>query len=115
MGPKGIRQKITVGFYFLVLCIMAIAGLTYGIVNEVGKKIESLEIVDDFLNMTLEVRRFEKNISWIIQYYCPGSWVKAAITISGAKFTATRKVSNGCTVSISAVQRLISLKKTASK
>jgi signal transduction histidine kinase len=61
MGPKGIRQKITVGFYFLVLCIMAISGLTYGIVNEVGKKIESLEIVDDFLNMTLEVRRFEKN------------------------------------------------------
>jgi signal transduction histidine kinase len=61
MGPKGIRQKITVGFYFLVLCIMGISGLTYGIVNEVGKKIESLEIVDDFLNMTLEVRRFEKN------------------------------------------------------
>jgi signal transduction histidine kinase len=37
------------------------AGLTYGIVHEVGNKIESLEIIDDFLNMTLEVRRFEKN------------------------------------------------------
>ena len=61
MIPKGIRSKITLGFYFLVLCIMAIAGLTYGIVYEVGNKIESLEIIDDFLNMTLEVRRFEKN------------------------------------------------------
>ena len=61
MVPKGIRQKITLGFYFLLLCIVAMAGLTYGIVHEVGFKIESLEIIDDFLNMTLEVRRFEKN------------------------------------------------------
>lgn len=61
MAPKGIRQKITLGFYFLLLCIVAMAGLTYGIVHEVGYKIESLEIIDDFLNMTLEVRRFEKN------------------------------------------------------
>jgi len=61
MFPKGIRSKITLGFYFLVLCIIAIAGLTYGIVHEVGDKIESLEIIDDFLNKTLEVRRFEKN------------------------------------------------------
>jgi len=61
MVPKGIRQKITLGFYFLLLCIVAMAGLTYGIVHEVGYKIESLEIIDDFLNMTLEVRRFEKN------------------------------------------------------
>lgn len=61
MIVKGIRQKITVGFYFLVLCIVAIAGLTYGIVHEIGNKIESVEIIDDFLNMTLEVRRFEKN------------------------------------------------------
>ena len=61
MVPKGIRQKITLGFYFLILCIVSMAGLTYGIVHEVGNKIESLEIIDDFLNMTLEVRRFEKN------------------------------------------------------
>jgi two-component system NtrC family sensor kinase len=61
MGPKSIRQKITLGFYFLLLCIVAMAGLTYGIVHEVGYKIETLEIIDDFLNMTLEVRRFEKN------------------------------------------------------
>jgi len=61
MVPRGIRQKITVGFYVLVLCIVAIAGLTYGIVHEVENKLESLEIIDDFLNMTLEVRRFEKN------------------------------------------------------
>ena len=29
--------------------------------HEIGNKIESLEIIDDLLNMTLEVRRFEKN------------------------------------------------------
>lgn len=61
MVPRGIRRKITVGFYVLILCIVAIAGLTYGIVHETKNKIESLEIIDDFLNMTLEVRRFEKN------------------------------------------------------
>jgi len=61
MGPKSIRQKITLGFNFLLLCIVAMAGLTYGIVHEVEYKIETLEIIDDFLNMTLEVRRFEKN------------------------------------------------------
>jgi len=61
MVPKGIRQKITIGFYFLLLCIVSMAGLTYGIVHEVDYKIEALEIIDDFLNMTLEVRRFEKN------------------------------------------------------
>jgi len=61
MVPKGIHQKITLGFYVLLLCIIAMAGLTYGIVHEVGNKLESLEIIDDFLNMTLEVRRFEKN------------------------------------------------------
>ncbi len=61
MIPRGIRQKIIVGFYVLVFCIVAIAGLTYGIVHEVGNKLESLEIIDDVLNMTLEVRRFEKN------------------------------------------------------
>lgn len=61
MSPHGIKQKITTGFFFLVLCIMAMTGLTYAIVHEVGDKIESLETIDDFLNMTLEVRRFEKN------------------------------------------------------
>ena len=61
MFPRGIRQKITLGFYVLVFCIVAIAGLTYGVVHEVGNKLESLEIIDDLLNMTLEVRRFEKN------------------------------------------------------
>ena len=43
MVPKGIRQKITLGFYVLLLCIVAMAGLTYGIVHEVGNKLESLD------------------------------------------------------------------------
>jgi two-component system NtrC family sensor kinase len=61
MGPKGIRQKVTFGFYSLLFCIVAMAGLTYAIVHEVSYKMDTLQIIDDFLNMTLEVRRFEKN------------------------------------------------------
>jgi len=59
--PKSIRKKITLGFYFLLICIVIIAALTYTIVSQVGHRIEYVEIIDDFLNMTLEIRRFEKN------------------------------------------------------
>ena len=61
MFPKGIRKKITLAFYFLLFCVVAIVGLTYEIVREVSHKVEYVEAIDDFLNMTLEVRRFEKN------------------------------------------------------
>ena len=61
MLPKSIRKKITLGFYFLLICIVIIAALTYTIVSQVGHRIEYVEIIDDFLNMTLEIRRFEKN------------------------------------------------------
>jgi len=57
----GIRKKITLGFYVLLFLMIGTAFLTYGIVNEVQKKVEFVEIIDDFLNTTLEVRRFEKN------------------------------------------------------
>ncbi|MBU0729681.1 MAG: HAMP domain-containing histidine kinase [Proteobacteria bacterium] len=61
MFPKGIRKKITLGFYFLLFCVIFMAAVTYGIVRDVGRRIEHVEIIDDFLNTTLEVRRFEKN------------------------------------------------------
>ena len=57
----GIRKKITLGFYVLLFLMIGTAFLTYGIVNEVQKKVEFVEVIDDFLNTTLEVRRFEKN------------------------------------------------------
>ena len=57
----GIRKKITLGFYVLLFLMIGTAFLTYGIVTEVQKKVEFVEVIDDFLNTTLEVRRFEKN------------------------------------------------------
>ncbi len=59
--PFGIRKKITFGFYLLLFFMICIGALTYRIVNEVQRKIVYVEIVDDLLNTTLEVRRFEKN------------------------------------------------------
>ena len=61
MLPRSIRKKITLGFVFLQIGITAIALLTYRIVLDVRQRLEYVEIIDDFLNTTLEVRRFEKN------------------------------------------------------
>lgn len=59
--PSGIRKKITFGFYLLIFFMFCTVALTYGIINQVQRKVVNVEIVDDFLNTTLEVRRFEKN------------------------------------------------------
>jgi signal transduction histidine kinase len=57
----GIRKKITLGFYVVLFLMIGTAFLTYDLVNEEQKKVEFVEVIDDFLNTTLEVRRFEKN------------------------------------------------------
>jgi len=59
--PSGIRKRITLGFYLLLFFMIGTAILTYGIVTKVEKKVEFVEIINDFFNTTLEVRRFEKN------------------------------------------------------
>ena len=59
--PRGIRKRITVGFYLLLCFMIGTAILTYVIVSKVEKKVEFVETINDFLNTTLEVRRFEKN------------------------------------------------------
>lgn len=59
--PLGIRKKITLGFFLLLFLMLASAALTYGFVSRVEQKIVYMEIIDDFLNTTLELRRFEKN------------------------------------------------------
>lgn len=56
-----IRKKITYSFYFLLLIMVSTVVFAYGIVNQVEHKVIFVEIIDDFLNTTLEFRRFEKN------------------------------------------------------
>jgi len=56
-----IRKKITYGFYLLLTIMVGVAVLTYGIVRQVERKVAFVEVIDDFFNITLEVRRFEKN------------------------------------------------------
>ncbi|OGR05243.1 MAG: hypothetical protein A2511_09655 [Deltaproteobacteria bacterium RIFOXYD12_FULL_50_9] len=59
--PSGIRKKVILGFYLILSFLMITAFLTYGIVKRVEHKVESMEVIDDFLKTTLELRRFEKN------------------------------------------------------
>lgn len=59
--PSGIRKKITLGYYLLLIYMIGTAFLTYGFIKRVENKVELVAVIDDFLNTTLEVRRFEKN------------------------------------------------------
>ncbi|MFH1021218.1 MAG: hypothetical protein V1782_11520 [Pseudomonadota bacterium] len=61
MFHLGIRKKITYGFYLLLILMMGSAVLTYGIVKRVEDQVAFGEVVEDFFNTTLELRRFEKN------------------------------------------------------
>ncbi|MBU2538952.1 MAG: HAMP domain-containing histidine kinase [Proteobacteria bacterium] len=61
MFHLGIRKKITFGFYLLLVLMMGSAVLTYGIVKRVEDQVAFGEVIEDFFNTTLEVRRFEKN------------------------------------------------------
>ncbi len=56
-----LRKKITYGFYLLLTVMVGVAVLTYGIVKQVERKVVFVEVIDDFFNATLELRRFEKN------------------------------------------------------
>lgn len=57
----GIRKKIILGFYLLLFLIIASTALTVAIVREAQDRFITIEVIDNFLNTTLEVRRFEKN------------------------------------------------------
>ena len=61
MFHLGIRKKITFGFYLLLTLMVGSAVLTYGIVKRVEDQVAFGEVVEDFFNTILEVRRFEKN------------------------------------------------------
>ncbi|MEW6750641.1 MAG: HAMP domain-containing sensor histidine kinase [Candidatus Latescibacterota bacterium] len=59
--PPSIRQKITWGFYLLLFFSIGTAVLTWSILWQVETRVARLEVIDTFLNNTLELRRFEKN------------------------------------------------------
>ena len=56
-----IRRKIVYGFALLLLLVSSTALLTSALVIQVERKVGRVEVIDDFLNHTLELRRFEKN------------------------------------------------------
>ena len=61
MFRLGIRKKITYGFYLLLIITVGSAILTFAIVKRVERQVTFGEVIEDFFNTTLEVRRFEKN------------------------------------------------------
>jgi signal transduction histidine kinase len=61
LSALSIRKKITYGFILILILVTGTALMTYGIVLQVERKVELVEVIDDFFNTTLELRRFEKN------------------------------------------------------
>lgn len=59
--PTSIRQKITLGYYIAFSLMIAAALLIYTDLMTVEKKIMFGEIISEFFDTTLEMRRFEKN------------------------------------------------------
>lgn len=56
-----IQKKITYSFMALFLLMTATALIAYTLVQQVERKLFQVEIIDEFLNLTLELRRYEKN------------------------------------------------------
>ena len=61
LAELSIRKKITHGSALLLLLVICAALMNYGIVLQVERKVGLVEVIDDFLNTTLELRRYEKN------------------------------------------------------
>jgi signal transduction histidine kinase len=58
---RSIRQKIRVGYYAVVVIIIALSVFTFLELNYLEKKIMFGEAISEFFDTTLEIRRFEKN------------------------------------------------------
>ncbi len=56
-----IRQKITIGYYAIVLMIIGISVFTLLELRSIERKIMFGEAISEFFDTTLEIRRFEKN------------------------------------------------------
>lgn len=61
LAELSIRKKISHGSALLLLLVICTALMNYGIVLQVERKVGLVEVIDDFLNTTLELRRYEKN------------------------------------------------------
>jgi signal transduction histidine kinase len=59
--PISIRGKITLGFYVSLLIIFIVTMVNFYNLLKVDKKVEFSEVINDFVENTLEARRFEKN------------------------------------------------------
>lgn len=59
--PISIQKKITLGFSTLLGLISLTAVVFYFLVQQVEEKLYLIEVVEDFLSITLELRRYEKN------------------------------------------------------
>lgn len=61
--PKllSIQTKITYSFSTLLILLFATAVISYSIMERMDDKLYRVEVIDDFLNLTLELRRYEKN------------------------------------------------------
>ncbi|NWF51920.1 MAG: HAMP domain-containing histidine kinase [Nitrospirae bacterium] len=56
-----IRQKITLGYYAVVLVIIGLSMFTIAELWYMEKKVQFGEVVSEFFDTTFEIRRFEKN------------------------------------------------------
>ncbi len=59
--PKSIQRKITISFSALLGLISLTAVIYYFLLQQAEEKLHLVEVVEDFLNLTLELRRYEKN------------------------------------------------------
>jgi two-component system NtrC family sensor kinase len=58
---RSIRQKIRIGYYAVVLIIIALSVFTLMELNYLERKMMFGEAISEFFDTTLEIRRFEKN------------------------------------------------------
>jgi signal transduction histidine kinase len=58
---QSIRQKITLGYYAIVVMIVGLSIFTFIELSYLEKKIMFGEAISEFFDTTLEIRRFEKN------------------------------------------------------
>ncbi|MHB8811235.1 MAG: sensor histidine kinase [Desulfobulbaceae bacterium] len=56
-----IKNKITFSFVILLLLMSTTVVIAYFLVQQVERKLYQVEIIDGFFNLTLELRRYEKN------------------------------------------------------
>lgn len=56
-----IQKKITYSFSAFLVLVTATAVIFYSLVHQVEKKLYLVEVINNFLNLTLELRRYEKN------------------------------------------------------